>query len=599
MAAQVSGLRWPLVLLLIVGFALRVYGLESQSLWYDEGISAALALRGPVDIARQAAADIHPPLYYYLLKSWTAVAGGTEFGLRSLSAFLGTLLLAATAALGVRLLPLPGTVAAVALSVVSPFQVHYAQETRMYMLTAALGALSVLAYLAASRGALPRLAALTVLSAATLSSHYFGLAVPLALGLHAVVRKRWPAALALFAAGGLFLPWLWFARHSLAAWPAQSEPPGLLFLLRDLPHVWLEGLHPRGWVGQWSILGALGLLLAVIGAWRARLLVTLYLVVPVGLMLLLSWQRPVYDPKFLLLATPAFYLALGGAIAWMSRQHQFPGLIVLGVLGFLQAEALMARYTDPARARDDYRGLAATIARKSRPGDAVLLNAPTQVEIFGYYYDGPLPTYPLPETRPPDRERTLARLHELEERHQRLWAIFWASEQADPEGIVEGWLDRRAYVAREEWFGSVRLALYALPAETATKRRVDARFGQVARLVGYRLAPAGPGEVLRLNLEWEVLGRTEERYKVFTHLLDAAGRVVTQRDSEPLAGTVLTTEWQPGSRLDDPYGLLLPADLPPGEYHIEVGFYSLEDGQRVPLSSGEDRYLLEPVPIGG
>ncbi|MFN3929769.1 MAG: hypothetical protein ACK4OK_09080, partial [Thermoflexus sp.] len=68
-----------------------LYGLEAQSLWYDEGTSARLS-EGPLrHILESAAQDIHPPLYYVLLHGWTAVAGRSVFALRAFSALAGVL----------------------------------------------------------------------------------------------------------------------------------------------------------------------------------------------------------------------------------------------------------------------------------------------------------------------------------------------------------------------------------------------------------------------------------------------------------------------------------------------------------------------------
>ena len=82
----------PVALILLLAGGLRFYQLSGQSLWADEGNSVALARRGFVEIARRTAFDIHPPFYYWLLKLWITIFGESEFGLRSLSAVLGILL---------------------------------------------------------------------------------------------------------------------------------------------------------------------------------------------------------------------------------------------------------------------------------------------------------------------------------------------------------------------------------------------------------------------------------------------------------------------------------------------------------------------------
>ena len=86
--------KWFLVVILLLAFGLRVHNLEVQSFWNDEGNSARLSERSIPLIIEGTASDIHPPLYYLLLRGWRELVGETEFGLRSLSAFTGVLMVA-------------------------------------------------------------------------------------------------------------------------------------------------------------------------------------------------------------------------------------------------------------------------------------------------------------------------------------------------------------------------------------------------------------------------------------------------------------------------------------------------------------------------
>ena len=74
----------PLLLILLLATGLRFHRLAAQSFWNDEGNSARLSERSPRLIVEGTAGDIHPPLYYLLLRGWRALAGDSEFGLRAL-----------------------------------------------------------------------------------------------------------------------------------------------------------------------------------------------------------------------------------------------------------------------------------------------------------------------------------------------------------------------------------------------------------------------------------------------------------------------------------------------------------------------------------
>ena len=84
-------LRVILFLLVLAVFALRVFHLATQSLWYDEAFSVYLAQMPLGEITARTAADIQPPLYYYLLHFWMLFAGSSEFAVRFLSLAFGML----------------------------------------------------------------------------------------------------------------------------------------------------------------------------------------------------------------------------------------------------------------------------------------------------------------------------------------------------------------------------------------------------------------------------------------------------------------------------------------------------------------------------
>lgn len=55
--------------LLFMAFALRLYRLDYQSIWWDEGISLHLGTSSFGDIIRDRQNNIHPPLYFFILKA--------------------------------------------------------------------------------------------------------------------------------------------------------------------------------------------------------------------------------------------------------------------------------------------------------------------------------------------------------------------------------------------------------------------------------------------------------------------------------------------------------------------------------------------------
>ena len=145
---------------------LRFYALDTSSLWSDEGNTWALIQRSFSQIAQDAAADIHPPGYYWLLKVWSMIFGTSAYAMRSFSAICGVLLVWVIYAIAAKMqfatelqtsqmvdngsritdhgsritqftirnahFPL----LAALLAALNPFQIYYSQEARMYILLA-------------------------------------------------------------------------------------------------------------------------------------------------------------------------------------------------------------------------------------------------------------------------------------------------------------------------------------------------------------------------------------------------------------------------------------------------------------------------------
>ena len=211
--------RRPLMLILLTGFALRLYGLGGQSLWYDETVSAVLAGKSIPDLIAHTARDIHPPGYYLLLHSWTRLAGETEFALALFSTVFGVLLIAAVFMFSRWKFNAHVGLWAAGLLALSPYNLWYSQEVRMYTLAAFLGVLAVYFVL---RG---RYLAYTL--TATLGLYvlyYFAfLLIPLNLFLIGCIwkfRLRWqPWFIANLGIVLLYLPWI------PTAWQQATNPP--------------------------------------------------------------------------------------------------------------------------------------------------------------------------------------------------------------------------------------------------------------------------------------------------------------------------------------------------------------------------------------
>jgi len=126
---------WLVIFITLLGGWLRVLLLAQNGLWLDETFSIWLSSHNLGEmLAWIVKLDQHPPLYYLLLRGWIAQHGDAPYDVRMLSMLFGTATIPVMYLIGKRLSGvLVGLVAALLLAV-SPFNILFAQETRMYTL---------------------------------------------------------------------------------------------------------------------------------------------------------------------------------------------------------------------------------------------------------------------------------------------------------------------------------------------------------------------------------------------------------------------------------------------------------------------------------
>ncbi len=118
----------------------------------------------------------------------------------------------------------------------------------------------------------------------------------------------------------------------------------------------------------------------------------------------------------------------------------------------------------------------------------------------------------------------------------------------------------------------------------APQVRVGATFADKAELIGYDARVQD--NALRLTLYWQSLAPFDRDYTVFVHLLDRNGKSIAQQDQQPQAGNYPTSIWDTGEQIRDDYTLPLPPNAPLAQYHLELGMYRQDTGERLPIRLG-------------
>jgi len=423
------GGRAALIGIIVLGACLRLYGLSEPSLWFDESYSYHMTRLSAAGIIRHTAGDVHPPLYYLLLKGWVSVFGDTVFAMRSMSVVLDLVFLAVFHHLAVSLYRgHPGSSAgapgagrgtagstsialiATALAATSVFRVLLAREVRMYPLGALLAASSSWALWAALWGcqssAAPWLA-YVVLATGLAYTHNYGLftvatqwAFALAFLAHQGFRDRASgstgrrllrAVLAFSAVGLAYAPWIpvLLRQRDNVITSYWIRPLGLDTAMGAVQQMFVGDMMVLGPLevdATASVLAAAVLLAGLFRARAAEVYIVLLAVAPFTLGLGVSWLqgRNVLIGKYLFFGFPFFLLALARLIDRIPARPVAVAAGLLLVVNFVGQDVMTWRRADVAH-RPGTLAMAAVIAEGFRPGDLILALEPGAHLATSYY----------------------------------------------------------------------------------------------------------------------------------------------------------------------------------------------------------------------
>jgi uncharacterized membrane protein len=205
----------------LLAAALRIYRLDWQSVWFDEVFSLIVAAPSQrfEEFWGWVRTDVHPPLYYLLLRIWSGILGQSEAATRSLSAIFGVLTVAAAGIVFRPALSPVGRVSLMLLFAVSPAAIRYSQEVRSYALLIFLATLLTGLCTHHLRASSPReanrvVAVLTLVAVLASFTHYFGFLFAVTALFTCLVGtiddrgRSWGVITGIVVVVATFLPWV-------------------------------------------------------------------------------------------------------------------------------------------------------------------------------------------------------------------------------------------------------------------------------------------------------------------------------------------------------------------------------------------------------
>ncbi len=402
-----------LVGILLLALIVRLAGLPSRGLWYDELRSVTYAILPVGDLLTSVRVfDPHPPLYYLQLHFWMLFGTGDEW-VKLNSVVWSMLALISLYYLCLKQFDRQTALLAALLFALSPYAVFYAQEARMYSLLMFLG---VWSFFFTYRWILYHwkwdLLGSLLFSLAFLYSHGAGFIWLVSLGSFAVLfwiagggnEKRAALLFGLLQllVVALYIPWLVRAAqvtHIEHTWlPSLQDGFGTLFTL-------LFGAFQRPF--SWRMLMVVLLVLAGIAAASVRnpavrFLVVSFLLVPMGFAAAISYlYRPIWLPRLFAYLLPFLSIILAltiREISGMVRIRRLPkawvSLAAIGGSGLALAAGLVWQQTTYSYPWN-IPAAVAYVRQNAAPGGVIYVPNERLYWAAGWYLAGPGKVNPL------------------------------------------------------------------------------------------------------------------------------------------------------------------------------------------------------------
>jgi hypothetical protein len=367
------------------------------------------------------------------------------------------------------------------------------------------------------------------------------------------------------------------------------------------------------------------------------LFVLLYLLVPIACVLALSYRNPKFNPRYLMLASPALVLLLAGGSAALLAPGNLPGArsmpgrwlwraAGLAGLGVVLAVSLYADrnwFVDPAFAKDDWRGAVAFVQSRLAPDEAVALVSGHAYPAWRYYGPEEEPLR-LPDTPTLDVNTVLdlgvaESLNDALRGKQGVWLVQWQEEVVDPTGVVPLLLSSagEAQAVAESFWGLGSPGHYRFPqpigatpgttfsAQPRMEVAVNANFGNQVELLGFSQPPCAEDvPACPLHLYWRARAPLATDLKLSATLLDAGGREAggAAEDRRLAAYEYPTFRWQPGVAVHSELAVLPGQGVPPGDYRLRLEVYDEGTGEALDVLDAANAAQgpwawLEPVTV--
>jgi mannosyltransferase len=491
-----------LIGIIVLAAVLRLYGLDKQSLWYDE-----IVVEEAFKHLNKAADS--PLLYLFFIYPMTKIFPGSDYALRIPSAIFGVISVPMMFLLVRKLFNEKTGLIASFLLAISPFHIWHSQDARMYALHWLLTLISLIYFVnALEKPSRKNFVGYVTSTVACLYTHPFAVFLVITQGLYILLffRKykthylKWFAAFSTVTA--LFLPWIVF---TLMHWtstvggyfPRGNSPYAVFYTLYSYSTGYSIGptlidLHNNQSLAV--ITPYLNIILPLIvlygtlfslGIWAMRkernklIFLLLLLVVPIISVFILSTVIKIfwYNVRYTAIASFAFLIFIAKGIEWLSylspkKLGRITAVLAIAAITGFSSYSYFNYQFDKRYQKDDFRSAVAYVKKNMMPNDAFLcfVNA----DVFNRYstYD---PQCVIPPIYKSDKQMINTAMYGMVPGKDRMWLVLnreWAWPPIDNLGNhVKEWLDTNYVEIKELHKGITEIANIRIYCYDLTKKR--------------------------------------------------------------------------------------------------------------------------------
>lgn len=370
--------KYLILIIILIAFAVRLYGITPESIWLDEAFSIYHAQQSLDHIINLQ--DPNPPLHLIVLNLWTSLFGNSALSVRLPSLIFGVLSVYLIYLLGEKLFDRRTGIYSSIILALSTYHIFYSQEARVYSLLAFLSLLSIYFFVDVLKS--KRKPHYIISTIFLLYAHFFALFFVLAQNIFFFYKNRDVKQLKTWIIIQLIL--------------FMAFIPGLLSLVNQINYVneffWIPQnfLIDVLWIPFVFSGGLLNLvypLLFLFGIYTYRKnknihLLLILLLIPIIIPVLYSiLLKPIFLTKYVIYTSIIFYVIIAAAITKLPERYRPLTIILIIIISIFNIGIQLNTIE-----KEPWNDVASYVESIRQEYDTIIIEPGYNILPFTYYY---------------------------------------------------------------------------------------------------------------------------------------------------------------------------------------------------------------------